>query len=69
MKSADLLLHGGGFGVVLLDLSEINQKSLAQMPVSYWYLLKRVVQNTTTISVVYGNPPQAKAASRDSILC
>lgn len=69
MKSADLLLHAGGFGIVLLDLSEIHTKILNQIPISYWYRFQRAIQNTPTILLVCANTPQAKAASRDSLEC
>jgi RecA DNA recombination protein len=69
MKTADLLLHSGGFGVVLLDLSEISTKILNRIPISYWYRFQRAVQNTPTVLLVCANAPQAKAASRDSIAC
>lgn len=69
MKTADLLLHAGGFGVVLLDLSEIQTKILNKIPISYWYRFQRAIQNTTTILLVCANTPQAKAASRESLEC
>jgi len=69
IKSVDLLLHGGGFGVVLLDLSEVQTKILNKIPISYWYRFQRAVQNTPTILLVCANTPQAKAASRDSLEC
>ena len=69
MKSVDLLLHAGGFGIVLLDLSEIQTKILNRIPISYWYRFQRAIQHTPTILLVCANSPQAKAASRDSLEC
>jgi hypothetical protein len=69
MKTADLLLHAGGFGVVLLDLSEVSIKILNRIPISYWYRFQRAIQNTPTILLVCSQTPQAKAASRDSLEC
>ncbi len=69
MKSADLLLHSGGFGIVLLDLSEISTKILNRIPISYWYRFQKAIQNTPTVLLVCANTPQAKAASRDSFTC
>src|SRR6266852_8919977 len=37
LKAADLILHGGGFGVVALDLCEIAPNQLLRIPLSYWY--------------------------------
>jgi hypothetical protein len=69
MKTADLLLHAGGFGIVLLNLSEISTKILNRIPISYWYRFQKAIQNTPTVLLVCSHAPQAKAASRDSITC
>ena len=69
MRAADLLLHGGGFGVVLLDLSEAQARILNRIPISYWYRFQRAIQNTPTILLICADAPQAKAASRHSFDC
>jgi recA bacterial DNA recombination protein len=69
MRAADLLLHAGGFGVVLLDLSEAQARILNRIPISYWYRFQRAIQNTSTILLICANAPQAKAASRYSLDC
>jgi hypothetical protein len=69
MKAADLLLHAGGFGVVLLDLSEAQPRMLNRIPISYWYRFQRAIQNTPTILLICADAPQAKAASRHSLEC
>jgi RecA DNA recombination protein len=69
MRATDLLLHAGGFGVVLLDLSEAQGRVLNRIPPSYWYRFQRAIQNTPTILLICANTPQAKAASRYSLEC
>jgi hypothetical protein len=69
IKTADLLLHAGGFGVVLLDLSGAHAKILNQIPISYWYRFQRAIQDTPTILLICADTPQAKAASRYSFDC
>jgi hypothetical protein len=69
MRAADLLLHSGGFGVVLLDLSEAQAHVLNRIPTSYWYRFQRAIQNTPTILLICADAPQAKAASRYSLDC
>ena len=69
IKTADLLLHAGGFGVVLLDLSGANPKILNRIPISYWYRFQRAIQNTPTILLICADAPQAKAASHYSLDC
>jgi hypothetical protein len=69
MRATDLLLHAGGFGVVLLDLSEAPARTLNRIPLSYWYRFQRAIQHTSTILLICADAPQAKAASRYSLEC
>lgn len=59
MRAADLLLHAGGFGVVLLDLCEANARVLNRIPLSYWYRFSRAIEHTPTILLLCVDSPQA----------
>jgi hypothetical protein len=48
-KAADLILHAGGFGVVVLDLARIGERAANRIPISYWYRFRRAIENTPTI--------------------
>jgi hypothetical protein len=48
-KSADLILHAGGFGVVVLDLARIGERAANRIPISYWYRFRRAIENTPTV--------------------
>ncbi len=63
LKATDLLLHAGGFGVVLLDLCEASERALNRLPLSYWYRFRRAVENTSTILLLCADRPQAKSCS------
>jgi hypothetical protein len=63
IRSADLLLHAGGFGVIVLDLCEASAKMLNRIPLSYWYRFRRVVENASTILVLCVDAVQAKSCS------
>lgn len=60
IRSADLLVHSGGWGVVVLDLSDIRADHLRKLPLSYWHRFKRAVENTPTAFLVLDREPQAK---------
>src|SRR5512143_3594879 len=47
-KAADLLLHGGGFGLIALDLCDLSRRILQRVPLSYWYRFRRAVEDTPT---------------------
>ena len=51
-KATDLLLQGGGFGLVLLDLGDIPGKDVRRIISSWWYRFRRTVENTPTALVV-----------------
>ena len=67
IRSADLLLHAGGFGVVLLDLCGASLKALNKVPLSYWFRFRRAVENTPTILLICSEHPQARSCSRYSL--
>ena len=51
-KAADLLLQGGGFGLVTLDLSDVPAKDTRRIISSWWYRFRRVLENSPTVFVV-----------------
>jgi hypothetical protein len=63
LRAADLILHAGGFGVVLLDLCDANAKILNRIPLSYWFRFRRAIENTPAIFLLCAETPQAKASS------
>ena len=63
VRAADLVLHAGGFGVVLLDLCEANARVLNRIPLSYWYRFRRAIEHTSTILLICAESAQAKSCS------
>lgn len=67
MRAADLLLHAGGFGVVLLDLCEAQARVLNRIPLSYWHRFRRVIEHTPTVLLVCAQFVQAKSCASSSL--
>jgi recombination protein RecA len=63
LRSADLLLQGGGFGMVALDLSDIPSETVRYVPLNVWFRFRRAVENTPTIFVVLEQEPHAKTCA------
>ena len=63
MRAADLLLHAGGFGLVLLDLCEASPRVLNRIPLSYWHRFRRAVAPTSAILIVSAESPQARSCA------
>jgi recombination protein RecA len=51
-KAADLLLQGGGFGLVALDLGDVPANSAKRIISSWWYRFRRTLELTPTSLVV-----------------
>jgi hypothetical protein len=63
LKAADLILHGGGFGVVALDLCGIASEQLLRIPLSCWYRFRLAVEKTPATMVVTGTRPIVKSCA------
>jgi hypothetical protein len=51
-KATDLLLHAGGFGLVVLDLGDVAGKDARRIISSWWYRFRRIVENKPTAILV-----------------
>jgi len=51
-KATDLLLHAGGFGLVILDIGDVAAKDARRIISSWWYRFRRTVENRPTAIVV-----------------
>ena len=63
LKAVDYLLHAGGFGVVVLDLCQINPRVRNRIPISYWYRFRLAIENTPTILALVEKEPLAKSCA------
>ena len=63
MKSADLLVHSGGFGVIALDFCEVSSRITRRIPLSWWYRFRRAIENTPSVFVVLENEPTLKSCA------
>ena len=58
-RATDLLLQGGGFGLIALDLSDIPPAIVRYVPLNTWFRLRRAVEDTPTILMVLGQEAHA----------
>jgi len=63
LRSVDVLLHGGGFGMVAMDLSDTPARLVRQIPLNVWFRLRRAVENTSTILLVLSRESNAKTCA------
>lgn len=60
LKAVDLLVHAGGFGVIVMDLSNIPSPVVRRIPMSWWYRFRRAVEHTPTSLLVVETEPYVK---------
>ena len=63
LKVTDLLLQGGGFGMVVLDLGDIPTESARRVPLTSWFRFRRAVEPTATVLLLIEQEPCAKACA------
>lgn len=62
-RSLDLLLHGGGFGFIALDLSDTPARLVRKVPLHVWFRLRRTVEDTSTVLLVLSQESNAKTCA------
>lgn len=63
LKVTDLLLQGGGFGMVVLDLGDIPPESARRVPLTSWFRFRRAVELTATVLLLVEQEPCAKTCA------
>ena len=63
LKAADLILHGGGFRLVVLDLCDLAPADLQRVPPAWWHRLRLAVENTPAVLLVASTTPVLRQAA------
>lgn len=63
LKATDLLLQGGGFGLVVVDLGDVPAQAARRVPLTSWFRFRRAVENTRTVLLVVEQEPYAKTCA------
>jgi hypothetical protein len=63
LKTTDLLLQSGGFGMVIVDLADVPPQATRRIPLTSWFRFRRAVENTPTVLLVMEQEPYAKTCA------
>ena len=63
LKSADLLLQGGGFGRVVMDLTDLPLPHVRSIPLASWFRFQRTIEKTPTALIVMSPESIVKSAA------
>src|SRR3954451_2377412 len=63
LKATDLLIQGGGFGLVVLDLGDTAPATARRISLTSWFRLRRAVEHTPTVFVSLSRQPNARTCA------
>src|ERR1700681_3595557 len=62
-RATDLLIQGGGFGLIALDLGDIPPETVRYVPLNAWFRFRRAVEDTPTILMLIEQEANAKTCA------
>ena len=63
LKSTDLLLQGGGFGRVVMDLTDLPPSHVHSISLASWFRFQRTIEKTPTSLIVMSPESTVKSAA------
>jgi hypothetical protein len=69
LRAADLLIQGGGFGVVVMDLGDTPERTARRISLTSWFRLRRAVENTPTVLISLARQTNAKTCASLVVEC
>jgi hypothetical protein len=69
LKATDLLIQGGGFGLVVMDLGDTPVASARRISLTSWFRMRRAVEHTPTVLVSLSREANARTCASLIIEC
>src|SRR3984893_5879940 len=69
LKAADLLIQGGGFGLVAMDLGDTPPQTARRISLTSWFRLRRAIENTPAVLVTVSLESNAKTCASLMLEC
>ena len=69
LKVTDLLIQGGGFGVVVMDLGDTDPRMARRISLTSWFRLRRAVEHTPTVLLAVSRQSNAKTCASLVLEC
>ena len=63
LRAVDLILQGGGFGFVCVDLGGVSRETARKIPLDTWFRFRRAVENTRTVLLALAQEANAKTCA------
>lgn len=69
LKTTDLLLSSGGWGVVVVDMADVPWLDARRINLNVWFRFRRELENTKTILLLLGEESCAKSCASLVLRC
>jgi hypothetical protein len=63
LKATDLLLHAGGFGLIVFDVGDVAENVLRRLSMASWFRLRLAAEQTGTALITLTPTPQTRSCS------
>ena len=68
LTAVGLVLDAGGFGVMALDLADVPERVIRQIPMTTWMRLSRLLEDSETVGLLLGSEPLARSAEGQTVV-
>jgi recombination protein RecA len=62
-KAADILVQNGGFGLIAVDLGNIEERQIRKIPLTTWFRFARVIEKMPTALLFFTTYPAAQSCA------
>jgi len=69
LRAADLLIQGGGFGVVVMDMGDTPESIARRISLTSWFRLRRAVEHTPAVLISLARKSNARTCASLVIEC
>jgi recombination protein RecA len=69
LKAVDLLIQGGGFGLIVMDLGDTPLAAARRISLTSWFRLRRAVEHTPTVLVTLARESNARTCATLVVEC
>ena len=69
LKATDLLLQAGGFGAIVLDMSDVLPQHTMRIPLATWYRFRLAAEQVRTALIFLSQSPCASSCAALSLRC
>jgi hypothetical protein len=63
LKATDLLVHGGGFGIVVIDLADVAEPMVRRISMTSWFRLRHAAEETGAALIAVTPSPQTRSCA------